>query len=118
VLDDDYTLALTLTTKANLLVHVESLFGFRADTAVTMRFTMQRDELTPFERQQHICENVVPLVFPPLLRPKTTGLKVRFKPVSLDRRNKALFSGWSPASPEGLLEQFLKVSTAYGMAKL
>jgi hypothetical protein len=66
-----------------------------------------------------MCENAVPVVFPTVQRLRATGLKVRFKFVSMTYNGSRTFtSAWNPVSSEELMKEFLGVSDVYPRAKL
>lgn len=62
------------------LVTLNSLFGFRPGTSLTIECLLKDDKnVGPFDKQEWMCRSVVPFIFPTLLRLKATGYNVRIK---------------------------------------
>jgi hypothetical protein len=103
--------------RSSILVHLESLFGFRPGTNITIEITMDRYRgINSDERQEFMCENIVPFLFPTLLRLRDTGLRVRFKTFVImqcawgDDILRVFTSAWNPASVDEFTKNFFEVS--------
>ena len=63
---------------SKLLVHLESLFGFKPGTAITIKINpRQSTKFTIIEQQEWMCTNILRCIFPVLQRLKDMNCKVR-----------------------------------------
>jgi hypothetical protein len=114
----------TIIPRSAFLVHLESLFGFKPGTNLTIKIGMGRyKQLTAYERQELLCESVVPFIFPTLLRLRDTGLRVRFvlaitQSKNWERHEQVFTSAWNPASAQELTKNFFEVRTIQARAEV
>lgn len=103
-------------TSTALLVHLESLFGFRPGTAITIKtISLYVENPSPLRRQEQMCNEVLKFIFPVFQRLKDMNCRVR---AILDGGTDWLFpaapfvSQWNPTSHEAVTEAFWKVRVA------
>jgi hypothetical protein len=120
--DDDWAGSQGLRANAKVLLALESLFGFKTGTALTVNIYMSHHkELGEVEKLVSMDEDLVPLIFPTLQRLKETGLKVRLT-IDTDRNSVwdperpwdpdhpwKFTSAWNPTSLEDVTERFFEV---------
>ena len=104
-----------VVTPSELLVRMESPFGFRAGTAITLQVCMRSyKKLKSVGIQEFLCENVVLIMFPSVQRFKDLGFRVRIALVVGNSCSSTTFmSGWNPASLEELIDSFHEVSLSH-----
>ncbi|KAI4654429.1 uncharacterized protein J4E78_007475 [Alternaria triticimaculans] len=98
----------TKNTQKHLLVKLESLFGFKHGTALTIRLSSrQGTKHTPLEQQEWMSHNVVPVILPVLQRLKDAGSRVRIVLTASRARSHATFtSEWGQTSLESITKDF------------
>ena len=101
----------TKNTQKHLLVKLESLFGFKHGTALTIRFSSRHGaKHTPLEQQEWMSHNVVPVILPVLQRLKDAGSRVRIVLTASRARSEATFtSEWGQTSLEHITKEFWEV---------
>ena len=104
------------STCTELLVHLESLFGFRAGTAITIKInSLYVGNPSPLERQEQMCNEVLKFIFPVFRRLKDMNYRVRaILDGGADWSDPAapFVSEWNPASHEAVTKAFWKVRAA------
>jgi len=117
--ESDFEQNARLTSTA-LLVHLESLFGFRPGTAITIR-TISLYVVDPslLKRQEQMCNEVLKFIFPVFQRLKDMNYRVR---AILDGGVDWLFpaaapfvSQWNPPSYEAVTKAFSEVRVALSL---
>ncbi|KAI4658079.1 uncharacterized protein J4E79_007060 [Alternaria viburni] len=95
-------------TQQHLLVKLESLFGFKHGTALTIRLSSCHGaKHTPLEQQEWMSHNVVPVILPVLQRLKDAGSRVCIVLTASRARSEATFtSEWGQTSLEGVTKEF------------
>ncbi|KAI4916333.1 uncharacterized protein J4E92_009250 [Alternaria infectoria] len=97
-----------------LLVELESLFGFRHGTAITINLSSKLCEnATLLEQQAWMAYTVIPVIFPVLQRLKDAGCRVRILLSAKEEWSKRSFtSKWNPKSSEVIsqaVQEYVKV---------
>jgi len=101
----------TKNTQKHLLVKLESLFGFKHGTALTIRLSSRRGaKHTPLEQQEWMSHNVVPVILPILQRLKDAGCRVRILLKASQAGSRAIFTTeWGQTSLEHITREFWEV---------
>ena len=94
-----------------LLVQLESLFGFRPGTKITFKLlTCYAGKFTELEQQEWMSHNVVPVILPILQRLKTMGCRVRILlEVDYFGPSKTFASSWDQICLEAITKEFWEV---------
>jgi hypothetical protein len=98
-------------TQNYLLVQLESLFGFKHGTALTIRISSHdREKRTVLEEQEWMSYNVVPVILPILRRLKEAGCRVRLL-LSVDTAwfVQTFTSKWNEVCLEAITKDFWEV---------
>lgn len=98
-------------TQENLLVKLESLFGFRAGTKITIKLLSQHPgKFTALEQQERMSHNVVSVILSVLTRLKATGCRVRIL-LSVDSHwpSNSFASTWDQICLEVITKEFWEV---------
>jgi hypothetical protein len=98
-------------TQDYLLVQLESLFGFKHGTALTIRISSHdREKRTVLEEQEWMSHNVVPVILPILQRLKEAGCRVRLL-LSVDTLwgVQTFTSKWNEVCLEAITKDFWEV---------
>lgn len=111
--------ALAIMKPQQVLLHLESLFGFRAGTTITVGLGVpQYAHIYDLKRHKSFCNKVVPLIFPTIQRLKDAGIHIRCRfnmyPTCTNTGVCTMFTSvWNPASAEELSEEYRKVSLSH-----
>jgi hypothetical protein len=98
-------------TQNYLLVQLESLFGFKHGTALTIRISSHdREERSTLEQQEWMSHHVVPVILPILQRLKEAGCRVRLL-LSVDTvwGFQRFTSKWNEVCLEAITKDFWEV---------
>lgn len=102
-------------TGAEILVHLESLFGFRPGTAITIKVNPRHSTKPGYlEKQEWMCINILRWIFPVLQRLKDMNYKVRAilnGGTGFSFAVAPFVTEWNPVSHETVKKAFWKVST-------
>ena len=98
-------------TQKSLLVNLESLFGFRAGTKITIKLVSEHPKkYSALEQQEWMSHNVVPVILPVLTRLKATGCRVRILlSVEICWRTGTFATTWDQTCLEAITKEFWEV---------